>query len=178
MATILKPWDESAHAPKGSEDQTLYVPECANFDDMMRKQTGLSPVDVSPDGQISPRQMVTDPVAVRNMAKTAPQVMRDRIIKDGQCFYTMQPDCKRHPAANYGVGCLHVYQGLDPLRPEKIYRTPAGVYLCATCFKLMERRKLKAVFDNMGMHCFQCMVAEVNRIKQLNPENFVELRKT
>ena len=70
-------------------------------------------------------------------------------------------------------GCPHVLS-MDPVHPEGIKMLPEGLFLCKTCFYLLERCKFKR--HMVHVWCYDCVEAECRRLKEINPELFVDLR--
>lgn len=70
--------------------------------------------------------------------------------------------------------CAHVIDQ-DPVHPEGFKLLPYGLFLCRTCFRLMERCKFKN--KDIVMNCRDCVEDVAVSLKRINPELFDDLRK-
>lgn len=69
--------------------------------------------------------------------------------------------------------CAHVLRQ-DPVHPEGFKLMPYGLFLCKTCFKLMERCRF--FYKDMVVNCRDCVEYRAIKLQEINPELFDDLR--
>jgi hypothetical protein len=69
--------------------------------------------------------------------------------------------------------CRHVVTQ-DEDHPIGIVHMPAGYYLCKKCYDYSKLRKFDFMHE-LTTECWQCVLAEVNRIVELDPSKFTDL---
>jgi hypothetical protein len=69
--------------------------------------------------------------------------------------------------------CAHVLRQ-DPVHPEGFRLMPYGLFLCKTCFNLMERCRF--FYKDMIVNCRDCVEHRAIKLREINPELFDDLR--
>lgn len=84
-----------------------------------------------------------------------------------------------HEGSGIVIACNHVVCQ-DPYNPEGIKYYPlsrggaAGFYLCRTCMRLEERKKLNFEYG-VSMKCAKCILEVVLKIHETHPDRLVNL---
>ncbi len=82
--------------------------------------------------------------------------------------------CPVHPMIGSArAACAHCLQQ-DEVHPDGIVFTDAGYYVCFTCFKHIEQRKVR-LRNIVRIYCNFCLEAEINRILTLKKTLFRDL---
>lgn len=83
--------------------------------------------------------------------------------------------CEKHGPSPWAFGCRHVsVLTHDMQHPEGAVFTKDRWYLCRTCFKLFERKKLNLETE-LGMVCYACVRDFGIELRKINPELAVDL---
>ena len=69
--------------------------------------------------------------------------------------------------------CAHVLRQ-DPVKPEGFKLMPYGLFLCKTCFNLMERCRF--FYKDIVINCRDCVEYRAIKLREINPELFDDLR--
>lgn len=69
--------------------------------------------------------------------------------------------------------CAHVLRQ-DPVHPEGFKLMPYNLFLCKTCFNLMERCRF--YYKNIVVNCRDCVEYRAIKLREINPELFDDLR--
>lgn len=97
-------------------------------------------------------------------------------IATGKALHHQLPD---HAGSNIVIACNHVIHQ-DPHNPEGVKFLPfhrgagGGLYLCMTCMRLEERKKLNWDRD-LNMKCAMCVLDTVMRINSTHPDRLINL---
>lgn len=86
-----------------------------------------------------------------------------------------------HKGCAYIYACHHVIHS-DPVNPEAVRYIPFsrgvdedGYYLCATCFKLLEKCKLN-IWYAVGIKCGLCAGESISARMEKDPGLFIDMR--
>lgn len=78
--------------------------------------------------------------------------------------------------ANCIFACAHVLDQ-DEKHPQGITLMPMGFYLCNWCYRHYQDRKPDWSHTVMTT-CWECIVTEIERIKQIDPAKYIDLLTT